>query len=49
MLDLAEDLEANLSAPRAKEAAKVKGQGPKTREAITNRLRGGDNVNNLRE
>ena len=49
MLDLAEDLEANLSAPRAKEAAKVKGQGLKTREAITNRLRGGDNVNNLRE
>ena len=49
MLDLAEDLEANLNAPRAKEAAKVKGQGPKTREAITNRLRGGDNVNNLRE
>jgi hypothetical protein len=45
MLDLLSTLEDNLRAPRPTSAG---GQGPKTREAIRNRLLGGDNQNNLR-
>ena len=45
MLDLLTTLEDNLRAPRPTSAG---GQGPKTREAIRNRLLGGDNQNNLR-
>jgi 3-dehydroquinate dehydratase len=45
MLDLLSTLEDNLRAPRPTSAG---GQGPKTREAIRNKLLGGDNQNNLR-
>jgi 3-dehydroquinate dehydratase len=45
MLDLLTTLEDNLRAPRPTSAG---GQGPKTREAIRNKLLGGDNQNNLR-
>jgi hypothetical protein len=45
MLDLLTTLEDNLRKPRPTSAG---GQGPKTREAIRNKLLGGDNQNNLR-
>jgi hypothetical protein len=45
MLDLLTTLEDNLRTPRPTSAG---GQGPKTREAIRNKLLGGDNQNNLR-
>jgi hypothetical protein len=45
MLDLLSTLEDNLRNPRPTSAG---GQGPKTREAIRNKLLGGDNQNNLR-
>jgi hypothetical protein len=45
MLDLLSTLEDNLRAPRPTSGG---GQGPKTREAIRNKLLGGDNQNNLR-
>jgi len=45
MLDLLTTLEDNLRNPRPTSAG---GQGPKTREAIRNKLLGGDNQNNLR-
>jgi hypothetical protein len=45
MLDLLSTLEDNLRAPRPTSAG---GQGPKTREAIRNKLLGGNNQNNLR-
>jgi len=46
MLDLAEELESRFT---SRPDNSRKGQGPKTREAIRNRLVGGDNFNNLRE
>jgi len=45
MLDLLASLEENLRAPRPTSAG---GQGPKTREAIRNKLVGGENKNNLK-
>jgi hypothetical protein len=45
MLDLLTALEDNL---RASRPTSTGGQGPKTREAIRNKLLGGDNQNNLR-
>ena len=45
MLDLLTTLEDNLRNPRPTSAG---GQGPKTREAIRNKLLGGNNQNNLR-
>jgi hypothetical protein len=45
MMDLAAMLEENMRGPRPDVSGKQ--QGPKTREAIRNRLRGGDNTNNL--
>jgi len=45
MLDLLSTLEDNLRAPRPTSGG---GQGPKTREALRNKLLGGDNQNNLR-
>lgn len=45
MLDLLTTLEDNLRNPRP---TSVGGQGPKTREAIRNKLLGGNNQNNLR-
>ena len=45
MLDLLSTLEDNLRTPRPTSGG---GQGPKTREAIRNKLLGGDNQNNLR-
>ena len=45
MLDLLTTLEDNLRNPRPTSGG---GQGPKTREAIRNKLLGGDNQNNLR-
>jgi hypothetical protein len=45
MLDLLSTLEENLRAPRPTSAG---GQGPKTREAIRNKLVGGENKNNLK-
>jgi hypothetical protein len=45
MLDLLSTLEDNLRKPRPTSGG---GQGPKTREAIRNKLLGGDNQNNLR-
>ena len=45
MLDLLTTLEDNL---RASRPTSTGGQGPKTREAIRNKLLGGDNQNNLR-
>ena len=48
MLDVADMMEANLSQLRAKEGARVKLQGPKTRAAKRNAL-SPENRNNLRE
>lgn len=45
MMDLADMLDENMRAPRPDVSGKS--QGPKTREAIRNRLRGGDKTNNL--
>jgi hypothetical protein len=45
MMDLADMLQEGLSGARPDVSGKQ--QGPKTREAIRNRLRGGDNTNNL--
>lgn len=45
MMDLADMLDENMRAPRPDVSGKQ--QGPKTREAIRNRLRGGDKTNNL--
>lgn len=47
MLDLAEMLEDNLRMPRAKEGARVKGQGPKTRAAKNNLVQGVETLNKL--
>jgi hypothetical protein len=45
MMDLADMLDENMRASRPDVSGKS--QGPKTREAIRNRLRGGDKTNNL--
>jgi len=45
MMDLADMLQEGISGPRPDVSGKM--QGPKTREAIRNRLRGGDKTNKL--